>query len=33
MKDPVLVENAKFETAIGHPGKLTSVKNLPSDKK
>ena len=33
MKDPVLVENAKFQTDIGHPGKLISVKDLPSDKK
>ena len=33
MKDKVLVENAKSETAMGHLGRLTSVKDLPSDKK
>jgi len=33
MKDPVLVENARSETAMGHLGRLTSVKDLPSDKK
>ncbi len=33
MKDPVLNENAKSETAMGHLGKLTSLKDLPSDKK
>ena len=33
MKDPVLVENARSETAMGHLGKLTSLKDLPSDKK
>ncbi len=33
MKDPVLVENAKSEVAMGHLGKLTSLKDLPSDKK
>ena len=33
MKDPVLVENAKSETAMGHLGKITSLKALPSDKK
>ena len=33
MKDPVLIENAKSESAMGHLGKLTSVKDLPSDKK
>jgi uncharacterized protein YdeI (YjbR/CyaY-like superfamily) len=33
MKDPVLKENAKSETAMGHLGKLTSLKDLPSDKK
>ena len=33
MKDPVLIENAKSETAMGHLGKLTSLKDLPSDKK
>ena len=33
MKDPVLVENAKSEVAMGHLGKLTSLKDVPSDKK
>src|SRR5437868_14543298 len=33
MKDPVLVENAKSETAMGHLGRLTSLKDLPADKK
>lgn len=33
MKDPVLVETAKSEVAMGHLGRLTSVKDLPSDKK
>ena len=33
MKDSVLVENAKSETAMGHLGKLTSLKDLPADKK
>lgn len=33
MKDQVLIENAKSETAMGHLGKLTSIKDLPSDKK
>jgi len=33
MKDPVLIENAKSEVAMGHLGKLTSLKDLPSDKK
>jgi uncharacterized protein YdeI (YjbR/CyaY-like superfamily) len=33
MNDPLLVENAKSETAMGHLGRLTSVKDLPSDKK
>ena len=33
MKDSILVENAKSETAMGHLGKLTSLKDLPSDKK
>jgi uncharacterized protein YdeI (YjbR/CyaY-like superfamily) len=32
MKDPVLMENAKSESAMGHSGKLTSLKDLPSDK-
>lgn len=33
MKDPVLTENAKAETAMGHLGKITSLKSMPSDKK
>ncbi len=33
MKDKVLMENAQSETAMGHLGKLTSIKDLPSDKK
>ncbi len=33
MKDPVLIENARSETAMGHLGKLGSLKDLPSDKK
>ncbi len=33
MKDPILVENAKSETAMGHLGKICSLKDLPSDKK
>ncbi|MBK8611614.1 MAG: YdeI/OmpD-associated family protein [Chitinophagaceae bacterium] len=33
MKDPLLVENAKAETAMGHLGRITSLKDLPSDKK
>lgn len=33
MKDPVLVETAKSEVAMGHLGRLTSLKDLPSDRK
>ncbi len=33
MKDPVLIENAKSEVAMGHLGRLGSLKDLPSDKK
>ena len=33
MKDPVLAENARSEGAMGHMGKITSLKDLPSDKK
>ncbi len=33
MKDKTLMKNAKSETAMGHLGKLTSLKDLPSDKK
>lgn len=33
MKDPVLTENARSEKAMGHLGRITSLKDLPSDKK
>ena len=33
MKDPVLVETAQSEVSMGHLGRLTSVKDLPPDKK
>ncbi|MFN8252076.1 MAG: YdeI/OmpD-associated family protein [Ferruginibacter sp.] len=33
MKDPILLETAKTEVAMGHLGKITSLKDLPSDKK
>ena len=33
MKDPVLVEIAKSEVAMGHLGRITSLKDLPADKK
>lgn len=33
MKDPVLAETARSEAAMGHLGKITSLKDLPSDKK
>ena len=33
MKDSVLIDNARSETAMGHLGKLTSLKDLPSNKK
>ena len=33
MKDPVLREAAASEEAMGHLGKITSLKGLPSDKK
>lgn len=33
MKDPALLENAKAETAMGHLGKITSLNDLPPDKK
>jgi uncharacterized protein YdeI (YjbR/CyaY-like superfamily) len=33
MKDPVLLETAKSEVAMGHLGRITSIKDLPSDKK
>jgi uncharacterized protein YdeI (YjbR/CyaY-like superfamily) len=32
MKDPMLMQNAKSETAMGHFGRITSLKDLPSDK-
>lgn len=33
MKDAVLMENAKAETAMGHLGKINSLKEMPADKK
>ncbi|MGC4103139.1 YdeI/OmpD-associated family protein [Ferruginibacter sp.] len=33
MKDPMLMENAKSEASMGHLGRITSLKDLPSDKK
>ena len=33
MKDPVLMQNAQSETSMGHLGRLTSMKDLPTDKK
>jgi len=33
MKDPVLAETARSEVAMGHLGRITSLKDLPSDKK
>lgn len=33
MKDPVLTENARAEKAMGHLGRITSLKDLPADKK
>lgn len=33
MKDKVLLENASSETSMGHLGRITSLKDLPSDKK
>ena len=33
MKDAVLLENAKSEQAMGHLGRITQLKDLPSDKK
>lgn len=33
MKDKVLMENARSEVAMGHLGRITSLKDLPSDKK
>ena len=33
MKDPILRENASSESSMGHLGRITSLKDLPSDKK
>lgn len=33
MKDKMLMENARSEASMGHLGKITSLKDLPSDKK
>ena len=33
MKDPVLLETARSEVAMGHLGRITSLKDLPADKK
>lgn len=33
MKDKALIKNAESESAMGHYGKITSLKDLPSDKK
>ncbi len=33
MKDPALIENARSEQAMGHLGRICSLKDLPSDKK
>ncbi len=33
MKDATLIENAQSEKAMGHFGRITSLKDLPSDKK
>jgi len=33
MKDPVLMDNARAETAMGHLGRITSLKDLPADRK
>ncbi|MDN3658830.1 YdeI/OmpD-associated family protein [Ferruginibacter paludis] len=33
MKDPVLIERAKSEVSMGHLGRLTSLKDLPPDRK
>lgn len=33
MKDTKLIANAKSETAMGHLGRITSLKDLPSEKK
>ena len=33
MSDSILMENAKSETSMGHLGRITSLQDLPSDKK
>lgn len=33
MKDPALMDNAASETSMGHLGRITSLKDLPTDKK
>lgn len=33
MKDPLLIERAKSEVSMGHLGRLTTLKDLPPDKK
>lgn len=33
MNDPILLQNAQSKVSMGHLGKLTSLKDLPSDKK
>lgn len=33
MKDPILMDNARTESAMGHSGRISSLKDLPSDKK
>lgn len=33
MKDPMLMQNATSETAMGHLGRITTLKDLPPDKK
>lgn len=33
MKDPILQSNAESEVAMGHLGRITSLKDLPSDRK
>ena len=33
MKDKILLETARSEVAMGHLGRITSLKDLPPDKK
>ncbi|MBC7650863.1 MAG: hypothetical protein H7101_03855 [Deinococcales bacterium] len=33
MKDPILMANAEIKIAIGHLGKIASLKHLPPDNK